>query len=466
MGVISRGIRNAFRNSVRTFSITIILALSIATALIMFLSLQTVQTKIDSVKSSIGNTLSVSPAGVRGFEGGGDLLTADDIGKFSSLPNVISTTSTLSDRLSLAGSTQTFPFNSGSESVNNTTDLVSPVSPGSFGNRQRAVTTGEAPPANFSMPVQIIGVDSLDSTTSLSTLGGTKFSITAGDKFDAKDPNNNALIGLDLASKNTLGVGDTFSAYDQTLTVVGIFDAGNTFANASAVIPLETLQELSDQAGLVNSVTITTDSIESVTTVKEAVTASLGSDKVDISTQLDNSANVLEPLQNIKTVSLYSLIGSVSAGSIIILLVMIMIVRERRREIGVLKAIGSSNIKIVGQFITESLTLTTLASIVGIIIGAIASNPVLKVLVSNNQNSAETIGNGINQAGGFGAGRMPRIAEGLANTRETILNLQATIGWEIIAYGLLAALLIALIGSAIPAFFIAKIRPAEVMRTE
>jgi putative ABC transport system permease protein len=44
---------------------------------------------------------------------------------------------------------------------------------------------------------------------------------------------------------------------------------------------------------------------------------------------------------------------------------MLMIVRERRREIGVLKAIGSSNIRIVGQFVTEALTLTLAGSVIG-----------------------------------------------------------------------------------------------------
>jgi ABC-type antimicrobial peptide transport system permease subunit len=40
------------------------------------------------------------------------------------------------------------------------------------------------------------------------------------------------------------------------------------------------------------------------------------------------------------------------------------------------------------------------------------------------------------------------------------------VGWSIVAYGFGTAMVIAVIGSALPAFFIAKIRPAEVMRAE
>ncbi len=45
-------------------------------------------------------------------------------------------------------------------------------------------------------------------------------------------------------------------------------------------------------------------------------------------------------------------------------------------------------------------------------------------------------------------------------------NVQAHVGVSILLYGLLAAVLIAVIGTAFPSWLIAKIRPAEVMRTE
>ena len=76
------------------------------------------------------------------------------------------------------------------------------------------------------------------------------------------------------------------------------------------------------------------------------------------------------------------------AGSVIIFLSMLMIVRERRREIGVLKAIGSSNAKISWQFVSEALTLTGMAAVVGVIGGIILSNPVLDALVSGSSNSS------------------------------------------------------------------------------
>ena len=101
------------------------------------------------------------------------------------------------------------------------------------------------------------------------------------------------------------------------------------------------------------------------------------------------AADTLSSLDNVKTIATYSLVGALVAGSVIIFLSMLMIVRERRREIGVLKAIGSSNAKISWQFVTEALTLTGMAAVVGVVAGVILSNPVLDALVSSSSNTAE-----------------------------------------------------------------------------
>jgi ABC-type antimicrobial peptide transport system permease subunit len=45
-------------------------------------------------------------------------------------------------------------------------------------------------------------------------------------------------------------------------------------------------------------------------------------------------------------------------------------------------------------------------------------------------------------------------------------NIHTEVGWSILFYGFGAALLIALIGSAIAAGLIAKVRPSEVMRAD
>src|SRR5476651_1572709 len=98
MSTIIRGVRNAFRNTIRTGGVTIILALSVGLALVMLLSLKTVQSRIQSVKASIGNSITISPAGARGFEGGGQPLTQANANTAKGVAHVTAVKTSLSDR--------------------------------------------------------------------------------------------------------------------------------------------------------------------------------------------------------------------------------------------------------------------------------------------------------------------------------------------------------------------------------
>ena len=158
----------------------------------------------------------------------------------------------------------------------------------------------------------------------------------------------------------------------------------------------------------------------------------------------------------------------------IIFLSMLMIVRERRREIGVLKAIGSSNAKISWQFVSEALTLTGMAAVVGVVAGVILSNPVLDALVSSSSSTAS--GPDVLRRSRSAArwrrrwrsrphrrraspGASPSSATCSRTCRRTSASASCSTACS-------PPSLIAVVGTAFPSWLIAKIRPAEVMRTE
>jgi putative ABC transport system permease protein len=453
MNVITRGVRNAFRNVIRTLSIVTILGLSIGLSLAMLLANQAVGQKIESVKATVGNVVNISPAGVRGFDGGGEALTAESIAKVENLDHVTSVGKSLNDRLDT-----------------DNTDLKSAIEAGSLGKRfsqnngQRVIIRGPGPQdsaqtpggatTSFTPPITVIGTTA--PTKLSSAQGGGTFKLTDGEVFASNSSEKVAIVGSSLATKNNLKVGSTFTAHGEIIKVVGIFDAGNTFSNNQVIMPLKTVQALSEQTDSFTSVTLTVDSVTNVESVTAAAKDALG-DTADVTNDVESTKNTIKPLENIKTISLYSLIGSVTAGIIIVLMTMIMIVRERRREIGVLKAIGASNLKVIGQFTTEAITLTSLSAAIGIIIGAIASNPITKMLLNNaTSNEGQALENG---------GRM-MMRGPIGDVGRGLQDINAVVGWDIILYGFAAALVIAVIGSAIASFFIAKVRPAEVMRAE
>jgi len=463
VNAVTRGMRNAFRNSIRTFSIIVILGLSIGLTLAMLVARAAVQDKITSVKSSIGNTITVSPAGSQGFEGGGEPLTNEQIAKLSELDNVTKVSSKLDDRLTSENS-----------------DLESAIEPGSLGKRRagnsgvgfeekpQMIIRGESSDGSsnitrtFTPPVNIIGTD--DPSNHI-VYGGGSVSFTSGQAFDGASTENVAVVGKTLAEKNSLQAGSTFKAYDKDIKVVGIYDAGNDFANNGVIMPLAALQELSGQAGSITSTMVAINSIDNADSVTSAVKSTLG-DSADVVNNKETAESAVEPLESVKTIATFSLIGSIVAGSVVILLTMVMIVRERRREIGVFKAIGASNVKIMLQFMSEAVTLTVLGMVAGVIIGAAGASPLTNTLVSNSSSATKQTmlpaGDGVSKGPGPGGG----IRSFGNNATASIQDVQASVGWDILGYGVITALTIAVIGSAIPAFFISKIRPAEVMRAE
>jgi putative ABC transport system permease protein len=479
MNVYTRGVRNAFRNLTRTISIVIILGLSMGLALTMLIAHQAVGNKINSVKASVGNTVTIAPAGFSGFSSVNNSLTTSELSSVSSLPHVTALAENLTDRMTTIGSSQTTsPFGGSSSSNSNaTTSLTSPVTLNAKNANGGSgphlfISGGGSLPTNFSLPITLLA------TNDPTSISGNSFTLTSGKVINASVDNNQALISSAMASKNNLKVGSTFTAYGATLTVAGIFSGTSSTAtqagNNTVLVSLPTGQQLTGQTGDVTSATAYVDSLDNLSSATQTIKNKLGS-SADVTSSVQQADNTVQPLNSVQSISLYSLIGAIIAAGVIILLTMVMIVRERTREIGVIKAIGASNSRVSLQFMSEAFTLTVIGAVVGMALAIVAASPITHLLVTNTTTSVTTSsssGGGGRFGGGFGGGGggTVRFASGgrgaLGGFRNNFTNIHAAAGWNVLGFGLLAALLIALVGSAAVSYFIAKIRPAEVMRTE
>ncbi len=452
MSAITRGTKNAFRNPLRAVSVTAILGISLGLVLVMLAARAAVDNRIATVKASVGNTVTVSPAGARGFLGGGEPLSSAQVQGLTAIAHVTSVDSTVDAQMR--------------SGTGGDTSLASAIDAGTLGGRGfrafggRSNTNGAVGTGNFTPLILAIG------TTNPNYGGeqvGSNLTLSSGTAIDAAGSANQAVMGKNLADKNTLTVGSTFQAYGTDITVVGIYDAGNQFANNSVVFPLRTLQTLSGQADQVTQATAHVDSVDNLAGVTTAVQAKLGT-SADVTSSADTVKNAVAPLESIRTIALTSFLGALLAATVITLLTMVMVVRERRREIAVLKAIGASDATIVTQFVGESVVLTLLGSVVGTLLGVVLSNPILSALLRTSTSTAGP-GPGAGPDRGFGAGI--RVASGSFRALGgAIGNLRAVVGLDLILYGLLAAIAVAIIGSALPAWLIGRVRPAEVLRSE
>ncbi len=450
MNVLTRGVKNTLRSPVRSGAIILMFAISIALIVSMLVARNSVLSKIDEVKATAGTAVTVRPAGTMGGMGGGDPLTAEQLSAITSTNHISSTTMTLTDQLS-----------------SDDTTLESSLEFGGFGRGQRETSTTDSTPtqsgdAAMVMPTPGITITGTNDINSVSTDGG-ELNITSGETIDATNSDAVALIGSTLAEKNSLATGDTFSAYGTTVTVKGIYTTDNRFQDSGIIMPLTTLQTLTNQANVVSSVIATVDSSDNVATTVEALKTNLGDD-ADITSEVARAEESVSSLEGIASLALAGVIAAAVAGAAIVLLAMIMVVRERRREIGVMKAIGGTDGKVVGQFIIEGLTLTAFGAIIGIVLGIVVSGPMTTSLVSsqNNSTSTTTRQQGTAPQGGPGGA----IGGGFQQIQNNATQVTASLTSEIIVLSLGVTLLISLIGTAIPAWFTARVRPAEVLRTE
>ena len=471
MNPVSRGIRNAFRNGVRTGSIVLILGLSIGLSLTMLVAQKAVDHKIKSVKSSIGNTISIAPAGFNPGNQANNALTTSQLDKVKSLSHVSGVTETLTDRLSTTGS-DTPSFGRFGSSSGSTTSLTSPVTINvngtGDGNRPRLFVSGgdSSLPSNFTPPISFLG------TNDAGHVNNSVITIKSGKTIDVNSDANDALISTAMASKNNLSVGSTFTAYNQTLTVAGEFASNTQGADDTVVLSLPALQRLSGQSGVVTDAVATVDSLDNLSAVTTSVKSTLGS-SADVTSAQEQADNTVKPLNSVKNVATFSLIGAIVAGAVIILLVMVMVVRERKKEIGVVKAIGGSNVRIMSEFMVESLTLAVLGAVIGLLIGIIGGQPVTKMLVDNSTSSTSSTIQGpggrnftFNAEGGRSGGGGFARRLGNNGTARSFKNIKTEIGPSILLEGFGAAVIIAVLGSALAAGMISKVRPSTVMRAE
>jgi putative ABC transport system permease protein len=246
--------------------------------------------------------------------------------------------------------------------------------------------------------------------------------------------------------------------------VSGIYSTGNTFQDSGIIMPISTVQTLTSQAGAVSSVKATVNTSDNVNSTVAALKTAL-SGKADITSQAETAAASVSSLQGIANLTSAGVIGSAAAGALIIILAMFLVVRERRREIGVIKAIGGSSSKVIAQFTIEGLTLTVIGALIGLVLGVFISGPMTTSLVSNSQSStsattsASATGRG---GGGFGGA----VRGGFSQLGTNVTQVTASLTPQIFLSAIGITLLIALLGSAIPAWLTSRVRPAEVLRTE
>ena len=193
---------------------------------------------------------------------------------------------------------------------------------------------------------------------------------------------NSILIGEGLSKEMDLKVGDVLSLVsaenkELKLTVKGIFKTGFLDYDSNLVIiPLRTMQILGEQGEVATEIGIITGNPQKIEEVEAQVYEKLQNDNFSVISWKTINHNLLNAVQFEKFVLIAILSLLLMIASFAVSVILNMIVREKIKDIGILKSIGYTNSHIRNIFTIEGLII----GVSGMILASILSPVILMIL--------------------------------------------------------------------------------------
>lgn len=281
------------------------------------------------------------------------------------------------------------------------------------------------------MPTMMVGVTPGKEQTFISNNTVVGKNSLVGESYNA------VIIGNKTAADYNVTVGDTFNVSDNKFKVVGIMDkVGSTgwplTIDSSMIMSLSYAQNVSDRQNMISTVIIKPNGNYSVQAVEDNLQNAYP--KYDIYTQKDTQKTIDNNLSGVMVfmnmINVFIFVVSI----ILIMNVMMMSVKEKTKEIGTMRAIGTKRRSIMALIIYESLILSIIGGIVGILLIA----PIYNVL-------------------GIMMG---------ATNQFNILSLYSTIPLSVLAQIVAVILVIGTFSGLLPAYLANRISPIEALRYE
>ena len=372
-------IKNPFRNKTRTSLAIVGIAIGIATIVALGLITGGLKASTESPLKSGGAEITVIQAGTDGFMSGN--INESRVTDIQNISGVKDTAGVLRTSAMLE---------EGSSSFGPSGFMINGIN---------------------SSKLNIVGIDSIN---------GTVFS--DGDA-------NEIIIGKTAAQNLNKTVGDTIKIFNKDFKITGIFETGNFITDAGAYVSLEKLQNITDNDGKITVINVKINDNANVTEVSDSIENDY-KDELSATSAADQMGRINQGLSFIDTATWAISLLAIIIGGVGVINTMIMSVYERTREIGVLKAVGWRSRRILGMILGESIVLTLIAAIVGIIVGVVGVEVLLSLTPS---------------------------AEGVIEPAYSI---------ELFLRAFAIAFIVGIIGGIYPAYRASRLAPTEALRYE
>ena len=465
MGIITRGIKNIYRNKIRNIAVILMLTLSLSFALMMINMDFSSNQRVKIIKERLGTSFSVTV----NYEYIEELAKKEG-DKIYNNPELFLIDESLAEDIlkvdSVKSVTKSIIGNFFSKKLKQRTVALGTGVIEHLGGIEEIIKVYDEM-SDLEDPILLTGIEDMDMQK-----WNERYKFVKGNFFKSSDIEQNVAVITDgFAKRNNLDVGSNMVINREKIKVCGIFKDKNKFYIEAIATPFKTAQRLLGLEGKVSSLFVTVDSLDNVDKTINYINNTLSDGKIDV---IRNEAYeiMLLTINRIKRISKVGMISSFIIGTLVILLIMFIHVRERAREIGILKAIGASNINISAQFLVESITLCTIALILGVVI-ILSTNQLITVFIFERERFSvlklenEALFKFEELIESKDIEEIPKeVKEEIMNFKEAsnLINLKIAFSPQILILAILLTFLLAAIGSIIPAYYISKLRPAEVLR--
>ena len=445
MGALTRAVRNVSRRKIRVLLVVIALGFSMA------------------IMISI-------PAGIMANQKATEQLSTNYNAYIRDMEEEINKTLTLIQCSLSRGFTQDRPgFMTRTESFMNETAVydisaiegVKDVLP-FLEKTEGTLQTRETPRGTFEMLVPeytIVGIPLNDAY--IDEYGVLPKNVTDGRNLEEGD-SGVVLLSLNNTEYFGVGVGDRVSILGSYFAVIGVYETSDRLGLGKLYMNIVDAQSVTNLEGQISRIDVYAENqfyvdeiVSEITLLYPEFYLTTYEERLSqiermsgmYETTLENAEATIGQTQ---AVAYQEIAVAIVATSLIVLFTMLYTVRERTKEIGVLKAIGFSNWSVMSQFMLEGVSMSLIAAVVGITI-AIIGAPVLSSLLLPSATSSPASG-------------MPG--------RQTFipgLSLQtaaAAPSLDLMLLALGAAILLGALGALYPAWRASKTSPMEALRHE
>jgi len=429
METVIRGARNVKRKPVRSIGVIVIIGFSLAIFLTSSIVASSIEAQATVLEDSLGRKV---------------IITSSDA-SFDSSASIDEDILSLTNNISAIESVQTFVTDIDRSGIN---ELL--AQGGSLRD-----------PDALRAAVRFISGQNLSSE--LEGFVSEELVLVDGRMLNDSDiDSNNVLLGVNSALAKGILVGDSIQLNGSSLNVVGLISGDVFQTNATILMSVETAQIITGTSGF-DKIILTIESIELVNDVMNILQTEYG-DELTIQTASEQEGDdIAQSIEKIGGNADLGAIAALFASMLVVGFIMVIITKERVKDIGVLKAIGLPNSKIVTQFLSESIFMASLGFVVCILITLVAGPMIQTMLIESGSDDSSSSEQGSSPQ--FQPGQILNPTPE-SSSMDSITSLEFSVDARSIVSSLVLTILIGIIGALYPIMGALKMQPAQALRYE